>query len=256
MVMKDVHFHNDYELYYLLSGTTKYFIGDEIFFVRKGNFVFVPKGVLHKTDSENCLHNERMLVCFDDSLFDDDEMKNVLNELSETKLICVDKNRLSLVTDVLQKIQKEHNREYTHKNAMIKAYTKELLIMLCRYKTTEERELSEADRLIYKISEYISNNFPEDIGLKRLAVEFAISEAQLSRRFKTVVGMGINEYIRYVRVLNAEALLKNTTLSITEVAQQCGFNDSNYFSTVFKLAMGTTPVKYRKMSSIVAKDDV
>lgn len=256
MVMKDVHFHNDYELYYLLDGTIKYFIGDEIFFVRKGNFVFVPKGVLHKTDSEDCLRNERMLVCFDDSLFNDDEMKDVLNELSEAKLICVDKNRISLVTDVLQKIQKEHSREYTHKDAMIKTYTRELLILLCRYRVAEEREPNDADRLIYKISEYISNNFPEDIGLKRLAFEFAISEAQLSRRFKTVVGMGVSEYIRYVRILNAESLLKSTTLSITEVAEKCGFNDSNYFSTVFKLAMGTTPVKYRKMSSNTAKDEI
>lgn len=253
-VMKDVHFHNDYELYYLIDGTIKYLIGDEIFFVRKGNFVFVPKGVLHKTDSEECLHTERILVCFDDSLFEDDEMKNVMRELSEAKLICVDKNSLSALTDILQKIQKEHSLEYPYKNIMIKAYMKELLIMLCRHRSTEESELGEADKFIHRISEYISNNFAQNIGLKRLSEEFAISEGQLSRRFKAVVGMGVNEYIRYVRILNAERLLKTTKLSISEVAERCGFNDSNYFSTVFKRAMGTTPVKYRRMSGDASMD--
>ncbi len=165
-VMEDVHFHNDYELYYLINGTIKYLIGDEIFFVRKGNFVFVPKGVLHKTDSEECLHTERILVCFDDSLFDEDGMENVMRDLSEAKLICVDKNSLSALTDILQKIQKEHSLEYPYKDIIIKGYMKELLIMLCRHRTTEERELGEAVQFIHRISEYISNNFAENIGLK------------------------------------------------------------------------------------------
>ena len=43
-----IHYHDEYELYYLINGETKYFIGDEIFSVKKDNFVFVPKGMFHK----------------------------------------------------------------------------------------------------------------------------------------------------------------------------------------------------------------
>ncbi|MBR2452495.1 MAG: AraC family ligand binding domain-containing protein, partial [Clostridia bacterium] len=62
------HYHDEYELYYLIRGETNYFIRDEIFKVKAGDFVFVPKGVIHKTDSEECLNNERILLSFSDSI--------------------------------------------------------------------------------------------------------------------------------------------------------------------------------------------
>ena len=66
-----VHFHEDYELYYLLNGETNYSVGDELYRLRPGDLMFVPKGVLHYTDSETCLHNERLLVTFGDEIVDE-----------------------------------------------------------------------------------------------------------------------------------------------------------------------------------------
>ena len=43
-----------------------------------------------------------------------------------------------------------------------------------------------------------------------------------------------------------EKLLQENELPVTQIAEQCGFNDSNYFSTVFKRVKGMTPQKYRK----------
>ena len=74
-----------------------------------------------------------------------------------------------------------------------------------------------------------------------------MSESHLSRKFKAHTGIGINEYITYVRITNAEKLLRETELSVTEVADQCGYSDSNYFSTVFKRIKGITPQKCRKL---------
>ena len=53
-----VHYHDDYELYYMINGKTKFFIGDEIFQIENGNFVIIPPEMYHMTDSEDCLHNE------------------------------------------------------------------------------------------------------------------------------------------------------------------------------------------------------
>ena len=60
--------------------------------------------------------------------------------------------------------------------------------------------------------------------------------------------MGIIQYLTYVRVTNAKKLLRESTLSVMEVAERCGFNDSNYFSAVFKKVKGMTPMSYRKIS--------
>ena len=100
--------------------------------------------------------------------------------------------------------------------------------------------------LIHEISRFISLNYGEALSLDTLSRKFAMSTSHMSRRFKAVAGIGITEYITYVRILNAERLLKTTTLPITEVAAACGFNDSNYFSTVFKRIKGITPLKFSK----------
>lgn len=245
--METFHYHPDYELYYLINGTTQYLIGDEAIRVEKGEFVFVPKKLPHKTDSEKCLHNERILVCFGDEVFDA-AMDGVLEELSREKLIRVEKSRLPVLTEILQKLQKEYSKERKFRDGMIINYIRELLLLLCRYRTAETQKISEADRLIYQISEYIATHFDESLSLEELSQKFALSTGHLSRKFKSVIGVGVGEYITYIRILNAEKLLKTTTLSITEIADRCGFNDSNYFSTVFRKTMGSTPHQYRKMS--------
>lgn len=243
----EIHYHSNYELYFLLEGDTKYFIGDEIFQLHKGNIIFIPKGILHKTDSETCLNVERLLLSFNDDLFDD-TMLPILEELYNEKLICIPKSKLPLVEDIYRKIEKEDEKDSPFKEAMLKTYISELLILIMRLKTNEKLQIGQSDKFIYGISEYIYENFTYEISLKSLSRQFAFSESYLSKKFKAVMGMGINKYINYVRILHSEKLLKETDISIMDIAQKCGFTDSNYFSTVFKKSMGITPLKYRAIS--------
>lgn len=240
-----IHFHDEYELYYLLSGETKYFIGDEIFHLKKGNFILVPKGVLHKTDSEECMHNERILVSFGSDIFDE-ETYPVIRELSECKLIYVRDSKRYRIEELLHLLENEYNNGQAHKDIMIKLYILELLTLLCRFKCDFRPGVTEAERLIGKISEYISANFEQEISLKSLSRRFAVSESHLSRKFKAISGMGVKEYLTYVRIHNAERMLSQSNLSVTEVAARCGFNDSNYFASVFKRIKGVTPYRYSK----------
>ena len=65
----EVHYHEEHELYYMQEGRTTYFIDDEIYGVEKGEFVFIPKEILHWTDSGDCKRNARILLNFPDSVF-------------------------------------------------------------------------------------------------------------------------------------------------------------------------------------------
>ena len=98
------------------------------------------------------------------------------------------------------------------------------------------------------ISKYIRENFSDDLSLYRLSKEFSMTPTYLSRFFKRSTGINLSEYINIVRITEAEKLLKNPAISITDVAFACGFNDSNYFSSVFKKAKGITPKKFSKLN--------
>ncbi len=240
-----IHYHDSYELYYLVSGETKYFIGDEIFTVKKDNFVFVPKGMFHKTDSETCLHNERILISFDDSLFDSSNLY-ILDELKKTRIMSIPESKINTLTSIMYNLEQESEKEDEYSDYLFKLYTLELLALLCRFKHKPKRKIEGSEKLIHDISEYISKNFDKNISLSALSGMFSVSESHLCRKFKDISGIGINEYITYVRILNAEKLLKSKKYSITDVALMCGFNDSNYFSTVFKKVKGITPLKFSK----------
>lgn len=240
-----VHYHDEYELYYLMNGKTKYFVGDEIFHLEKGNFIFIPKGIIHKTDSEECLHNERMLIGFGDDIFDGGTAE-ILKEFTENKLIAVPLNCQNEAEEIMYRLLEEYKSKTVFKDTLIRLYTLELLILLYRSKTNVKKEPELSDKIIFEISEYINSNYDRNISLDSLSEKFLISKSHLSRKFKKVAGIGLNEYITYVRISNAEKLLKKADMTITHVAAVCGFNDSNYFSTVFKKLKGITPLKYSK----------
>jgi len=238
-----VHFHDEHEIYYLVNGTTKYFIGDKIHLLESGGFVLIPAGINHKTDSEDCLHNERILLSFEDNILSE-STRAVFFALCEKSVVYIPDSKREIAESVLQKIEQEYAAYDSHSPYMINLYIEELIVLLSRLHLDYKPTLPPTDRTIHEISKYIRKNYSKDLSLASLGRIFAISESHLSRSFKSTTNIGINEYITYVRLMNAETLLKETNLPITEIAGRCGFNDSNYFSTVFKKAKGITPLKF------------
>ncbi len=201
--------------------------------------------MLHKTDSEECLHNERILLSFDDSIFDESN-SFLLDELTKTKFCRIPQKHLYKIDEIINLLEKEYMNEDKYSIHMRKIYTIQILTMICRYRTPSTPNVSAFDKIIFDVSDYIRKNYDKNISLKTLAKQFAVNESHLSKKFKSVSGTGITEYIAYVRIMNAEILLKQNKYTISEIAYMCGFNDSNYFSTVFKRIKGLSPLKYAK----------
>lgn len=243
--MSQVHYHYQHELYYLVSGETKYFVGEDIYHLLPGDFIFVPRLVIHKTDSETCMHNERILMSFEDSVFDA-STRPLLAELFDNKLIHIPANKAYQVEELLRRLQAEADREDSYSGTLMKLYILELLTLLCRLRYDYIPQVSETEKLIGSVVDYIRANYSQELTLSILSKKFALSESCLSRKFKSVAGMGLNEFITSVRIHNAEQLLAKGEHSVTRVAELCGYGDSNYFASVFKKIKGTTPVKFAK----------
>ncbi len=84
-----------------------------------------------------------------------------------------------------------------------------------------------------------------DFTAADLARGVHLSESQLYRKLKAISGKSTAIFIRGVRIAKALKLLKNSTLSISEIAYQVGFNDPAWFSTVFKEEFGMSPTEAR-----------
>lgn len=95
---------------------------------------------------------------------------------------------------------------------------------------------------------YIQQNYGDcTLGVESLAANFGYSANYFSRIFKSITGYYVNDYIRQVRVVKAQELLTDTSLTINEIADATGFTTANYFYSIFKKETGMTPATYRNV---------
>lgn len=100
--------------------------------------------------------------------------------------------------------------------------------------------------LIKKSVAYIHDCYNQDISLSMVAEHVSLNPAYFSFLFKKEMGMNFSAYLLQIRIENARLLLKNSTLSLSSIALELGFESQSYFSKVFKKATGVTPKQYRQ----------
>ena len=93
--------------------------------------------------------------------------------------------------------------------------------------------------------DYINQHYTESLSLSTLATEYYLNFSYASSLFKKTTGQTFSEYLTELRMKRAKDLLADPAMSISEVGTQCGYEDSYYFSKVFKKWYGVTPSAYR-----------
>lgn len=97
-----------------------------------------------------------------------------------------------------------------------------------------------------KIEQYIGEHIGEKIYIEELCEKFSMSKFALYSLFREEFHCAVNEYILEKRMTLAKRLLEIPSGNITQVAENCGFADYNYFIRVFRQRTGATPLQYRK----------
>ncbi len=98
-----------------------------------------------------------------------------------------------------------------------------------------------------RAKEYIDVHYADgDISLNKVSDMFFYNPKYFSGLFKKKTGVGLNGYLRALRVRRARELFAGGVSSVNEVAQLCGYADPLYFSKVFKKETGKSPVEYLK----------
>lgn len=103
------------------------------------------------------------------------------------------------------------------------------------------------EELPVRIDDYITKHFTENIDAGSICAQFKIGKTFLYEISKQSYGVGIAEHIRNLRIAKAQKLLReNSDMNISQIASECGFNDYNYFITVFRRIVGVPPKQYRQ----------
>jgi AraC-like DNA-binding protein len=102
-----------------------------------------------------------------------------------------------------------------------------------------------------RAARFIEEHHAQTITLAGVARHSGLSKTYFSERFKEWYGTGFNDYLRRTRVERAKHILRNSSLPIQTISQECGFGSVSHFNRAFRALVGTTPSDYRESQSMI-----
>jgi YesN/AraC family two-component response regulator len=257
--------HESLEIFYVLEGVGTFFIEDKRYEFKKGDLFVIGNYELHKSELINGQMFKALIVMFDKNL---SEVVDVKDDIDPLKVF-FDRpadfsHQLTLGEELHEKImfifkQMINEVEMTAGPSPkgIAALLQWLLIELSRayenkkwINTVRKYNGLNFRNVVNKMLDYIDKHYKQDIHLESVAQELNVSASYLSREFKKSLGFSLIEFITSKRIRSARELLRNTSLSVTDIASEVGYNNVTHFHWTFKKLVGISPGQYRKMSRV------
>lgn len=247
----DIHKHkNAIEICYLSRGKQTYEVNGKKFRLNGGDLFITQANQEHSTANEpediSILYWTQIIPKFIDNKFlnlTGNSAKYIISELNKIKIHKFRGNKeVELILNNILSLESETDK-ILQKIYLENSYITLLLEVL---KCFKKSNIKRKDERIIKLQNYIAKNIKNDITISTLANFTNLSESHLKAVFRDELGLPPGEYILRKKIEEAKKLLKNTTISITNIAFDLSFSTSQYFATVFKQYTNTTPRNFRK----------
>ncbi len=253
--MQIFHFHDRYEIYYLVSGERDYFIENRTYHVEPGNVVLINHGVIHRTIGVSCQGYERALFYYEkefqaliDKLFPTTDLFSVFD--FDLHVFALPEDGQKFMHDHILKIAHECQQKQENYEEYLEVLFIELLLYLKRAISDSLTAVPQLNNSKFaKISDiiaYINNNYMKRLTLPIITSKFFISTSCFTKTFKEATGFTFVEYLNNLRIKHAQYLLQGTDLNVSEIAEKVGFESVTHFGRVFKKFSGVSPLNFRK----------
>ena len=245
------HCHSYYELYYVEQGGCRFMIDDSFYDLNTDDFILLPPQTFHYTHylQDRCLRSNLYFRSVDIS----EPVRAALPEnggfFSHARIFHAQAPYHDQICELLDRMEEEETLNDARTASMQYFLLQELFLLIaraCDYAQPLPEVIRASDRQILLAARYISSKYMNPISSGDIAAAAGFSPNHLSKKFRESAGIGVHEYLVFIRLQHAALELISTRDSITQIALRCGFSDSNYFKDVFKKKYGMTPREYRK----------
>ena len=252
-VMPAHHCHPYYELCFIEQGACRFQLEDRTYDLHAGDALLIPPQILHDTcyPFGPC---RRIGVYFRESdLVGDvtDLLPGRESFFSQVQLFHLPEGYHKPCCELLSRMAFEEQADDDRSPLLLRIQLLELLTFcsrVCSFQQEGALEIRTTDRQVRAAARYINEHFRQQISSADIAAAAGFSPNYLSRRFRAAAGIGLHEYLVFVRLRSAALELVSTDMSVTEIATHCGFSDGNYFKDVFKRKYGVSPREYRNLN--------
>ena len=244
------HIHREIEMLYIVSGSSKIFIADKVFTAHGGDLFFVNPMEVHSIVVNKkggaYIHH---CICFDTSIIAD---KGIAKSLTDGNISI--KNHFPLGQPLTDELIKHFLTLFYAVKTGSKTIVFDANICVSQILSTLIKE----DKLIKntlpekkaafskRVIDYLNEHYHEDISSKSVATDLFYTQSYFCRAFKVNFGIPFSSYLNMYRILSAKEKLKDKNKKIIDIALECGFNNSTYFTRCFTKSVGISPLKYQK----------
>lgn len=246
------HWHPECEVIRILKGNFHLTINQQIYHLHTGSIVFIQDGMLHGGIPEDCVYE---CLVFDMKLLLKDNhicKKQVEAFMNHEMLIhqLLPENStflMQIVSDLFTSMfEKYYGYEFIVQGSLYLLIGFILQQKLYSFRSNHEQQLSYRLKQVKKVLRYIEQHYAEQITLEELASIAGMNPKYFCRFFRQIIQRTPINYLNYYRIECAKEQLASTDATITEIALNCGFNDTSYFIKAFKKYMGITPKQYMR----------
>lgn len=251
-----VTYHSTYTLKYVIDGVKRYSCNNQVIAVSKNQYLILNNNSQITTEAQKGTKGLSLFLSL-----------KLINEISHFYtngkynfdfLEVFQKESNFKINHLLNKIAYLYeNEKFDFKNQMDDLFLKvsELIVQeqVCindnfiKLRIVKHDTKRELYKLIIATKDYLNDNLNENISLDTISKDIGISKYYLHRLFTEFNGITPFGYLTGIRLEKAKHKLQNSKDSIFEIAINCGFDNTAYFSNLFKKHTGFSPTEFRKL---------
>lgn len=248
------HWHDDVELIAVLDGEMKYHVNGEILLLKKGEGIVINSGQMHFGFSDTrsecdfiCVLLHPMLLCPIHS-FERDYLQPVISQQGFAFALL--RPGIEWQHQIYERILALYEH-CSRKTAPLWILSEFSAIWALLYenlpKSTSNGMRQTRDLTILKnMVGFIQQSYPKKITLSDIAASGAVGQSKCCRLFASYFSLSPVAYLNQYRLNKSLSLLKETDLSILEIALSVGFGNASYYAETFRRWMGKSPSEFKK----------
>lgn len=256
----NLHWHPELEINLVLKGQAEAIINFESYPVSEGDIIIINKDEVHGFFRNKSIDFNCKAVVFHLDFIGGKTTDDIFIEFI-SPLANKEKQFINLLTSNhpiyeelkkhLEEIFKVYEEKQPFYKLLLKSQILNILYLLFSAQAVRTVSVSSKRNTSMKAAiDFIAQNYNRHISAEEAAAVAGYSKYHFLRIFKEAAGTEFSRYVNRVRFDHAALLLKESNLSITDIALATGFSDSAYFTRKFKEEFHTTPLNFRKAENI------
>lgn len=245
------HWHPEYELLRILSGSFQLTIDGQSVTAVKDDILFIQGGTLHGGIPEDCVYEcivFDMRLLLSNNKICNKQLQQLLNHEASVDLVFPNKPRelKRIVNEVFICMRDEKpGYEFMAQGALYNMLGRINELSLIHINTSKPTASALQIKRFKNVLSYIEDHYSEQIPLEEMARIAGLSPRYFCRFFRKMTQYTPVEYLNYYRIECACEQLAQAQATITDIALNCGFNDISYFIKSFHKTKGITPKQYK-----------